>query len=175
MHAFLRASCSLGLRARERHCLLVRLQAKQELVSCQLLALTSWRCLLASVQVACATSSNKQQRWVEQLFLSTKSTRLVASAAQVLAVVTMNASRHSTKCSPRWTASKPQKALSCWLLPTALTSWMPHCCDQVDLIVRSSCRYQNQMNAWPFSKCTQSASAWVKMSIWTRWPKQLLA
>ena len=41
---------------------------------------------------------------------STRSTRSAASAARVSAVATTSASRRSTRCSPRWTASRPPRA-----------------------------------------------------------------
>ena len=110
VHEFQKESCSLGLRELVRHCLLARLLAKQELVSYPSLVLTSWRCSLVSAQAVCETSSSKQPKWVEQLFLSTKLTQSVVSAARVWAADMTNVNKHSIKCLPKWTASKPPKA-----------------------------------------------------------------
>ena len=52
---------------------------------------------------------------------STRSTRSAASEAPVSVVATTNVSRHSTRCSPRWMASRPQRASSSWRQRTAQT------------------------------------------------------
>ena len=64
----------------------------------------------ASVQAVCATCSIRPSVLRPLLYSLTRSTRWAVSAAQVLAAVTTSASRRSTSCSWKWTASLQTRA-----------------------------------------------------------------
>ena len=71
-------------------------------------ARTSWRCSSASAPPACATCSSRPSRTRRASSSSTRSTRSAASAAPASVAGTTSASRRSTSCSSRWTASTPR-------------------------------------------------------------------
>ena len=75
-------------------------------------ARTSWRCSWASAPAACETSSSRPASSAEPSSSSTRSTPSAASAAPAWAAATTSASRRSTRCSTRWTASRPPRASS---------------------------------------------------------------
>jgi len=66
----------------------------------------SSRCSSASARRACATCSSRRRSTRPASSSSTKSTRSAASAAPAWAAATTSASRRSTSCSSRWTASR---------------------------------------------------------------------
>ena len=66
---------------------------------------TSWRCSWAWAQAACATSSSRPRPRPRPSSSSTRSTRWAARGARASAAVTTSASRRSTSCWSRWTAS----------------------------------------------------------------------
>ena len=78
--------------------------------SCRSPAPTSWRCSSASAPAASATCSRTPASWAGPSSSSTRSTRSAASAAPASAAATTSASRRSTRCCPRWTASRPPRA-----------------------------------------------------------------
>ncbi len=60
------------------------------------------------------------------------------SAARALAAATTSASRRSTSCSSKWTASARIRASSSWRRRTAPTSSTPRCCARAASTVRST-------------------------------------
>jgi hypothetical protein len=71
---------------------------------------TSSRCSSAWARPACATCSRTPRRTRPASSSSMKSTRSAASAAPAWAAATTSASRPSTRCWSRWTASRPTSA-----------------------------------------------------------------
>ena len=55
-------------------------------------------------------------------------THLAATAVRASAARTMSVSRPSTRCSWRWTASRPTAESLCWRPPTGPTCWIRRCC-----------------------------------------------
>jgi hypothetical protein len=73
-------------------------------------ARTSSRCSSASGPPASATSSSRGRRMPPASSSSTRSTPSAGTGARASAVATTSASRRSTSCSSRWTASRPTRA-----------------------------------------------------------------
>ena len=63
---------------------------------------------------------------------------IAVSAARALAAATTSASRRSTSCSSKWTASVRIRASSSWRRRTAPTSSTPRCCARAASTVRST-------------------------------------
>ena len=72
----------------------------------------SSRCSSASARHGCATSSSRRSRTVPASSSSTRSTRLVGSAAPATAAATTSVNRPSISCSSRWTGSVTARASS---------------------------------------------------------------
>ena len=75
-----------------------------------ILGSTSSRCSSASAPRACATCSSRRRSTRRASCSSTRSTRSGAIAAPAWAAATTSASRRSTSCWSRWTASRPTRA-----------------------------------------------------------------
>ena len=100
-----RACCCSDRRAPARRCWPARSPARPAFRSSRSPARTSSRCSSASARRACATSSSRPRSPRPASSSSTRSTRSAASAAPAWAADTTSASRPSTSCSSRWTAS----------------------------------------------------------------------
>jgi len=100
-------------------------------------------------QAAFATCSNKRAKWARPSSSLTKSTPLAASAAQVSAADTTSVSKHSTRCSPKWTDSKQQKESSSWRPQTVPTFSTLHFCALVASTAKLLFRCQSSMNVLP--------------------------
>ena len=79
-------------------------EAKQACRLCPFPVRTLWKCLSAWAQAACAICLTRRRNMRRASFLSMKSTRWAADAAQAWAAATTSASRRSTSCSLKWTA-----------------------------------------------------------------------
>jgi cell division protease FtsH len=73
--------------------------------------LTSWKCSLASAPPGCATSSRAPESRRRPSFSSTRSTRSAVSEERGWAVATTSGNRPSTRCFPKWTASRRPRGL----------------------------------------------------------------
>ena len=95
-----------------------------------------------------------------EFYSSTRSTPWAAGEAQASAAATTSASRPSTSCWWRWTASARTPASSSWPPPTARTSWIPPCCVRAGSTARSisACRIPGA--ARPSSGCIPRTSPW---------------
>ena len=103
-----RACCSTARPAPARRCWRAPSRARRACRSTRSPARTSSRCSSASAPPACATCSSRPSRTPRASSSSTRSTRSAASAAPASAAATTSASRRSTSCSSRWTASTPR-------------------------------------------------------------------
>ena len=101
-----RASCSSVPRAPARRSSPGPSPVRPACRSCRSPARTSWRCSSASAPAGSATCSSPPARWVGPSSSSTRSTPSAASAAPASAAGTTSVSRRSTRCWPRWTASR---------------------------------------------------------------------
>ncbi len=81
---------------------------------------------------------------------------------------TTNASRRSTSCSPRWTASTRARASSCSRRPTAPRRSTPRCCAPAASTARSRSRCRTSASAPRSSRCTRAASSSATTSTSTR-------
>ena len=106
-----RASCWSAPRAPARRCWPAPSPARPACRSCRSPARTSWRCSSASAPAGSATSSRPPASRRRPSSSSTRSTPSAASAAPAWAAGTTSASRPSTRCSPRWTASTPSEGV----------------------------------------------------------------
>ena len=71
---------------------------------------------------------------------------------------TTSGSRRSTSCCPRWTASTPPPASSCWPRPTAPRCWTRRCCARAGSTARSPSRCRTSASGPPSWPCTAAAS-----------------
>ena len=94
-----------GPPAPARRCLRAPSPARRACRSTRWPAPTSSRCSLASAPRVCVTCSTRRRRTRRRLSSSTRSTPWAASAAPAWAAAMTSASRRSTSCSWRWTAS----------------------------------------------------------------------
>jgi hypothetical protein len=93
-----------------RRCWRAPSRARRRCRSSRSPARTSWRCSSASARRACATCSSRRRSRRPASSSSTKSTRSAAIAGPAWAVATTSASRPSTRCWSRWTASRVARA-----------------------------------------------------------------
>ena len=100
-----RACCWWARRAPARRCWRGPWPARPAVRSSRCPARTSSRCSWASARAACATCSSRARRTRRASSSSTRSTPWGAIAAPAWAAGTTSASRRSTSCSWRWTAS----------------------------------------------------------------------
>ena len=103
--AFPKACCCSARPAPAKRCWRGPSPAKRACRSSRFPAPISSRCSSASARPACATSSIKPRSRRRASCSSTRSTPSAASAAPAWAAVTTSASKRSTSCSSRWTAS----------------------------------------------------------------------
>ena len=75
---------------------------------------------------------------VRDLFEQAKKSAPAIGVARALAAATTSASRRSTSCSSKWTASVRIRASSSWRRRTAPTSSTPRCCARAASTVRST-------------------------------------
>ena len=87
---------------------------------------------------ACATCSSRARRTRRASSSSTRSTPWAGTAAPASAAGTTSASRRSTSCSSRWTASSRTRASSSWPRPTGPTCWTRRCCGRAASTAGSS-------------------------------------
>ena len=100
-----RACCSTARPAPARPCWPAPSPARPACRSTRSPAPTSSRCSSASAPPASATCSSRPRRTPRRSSSSTRSTPSAATAAPAWAAATTSASRPSTSCSSRWTAS----------------------------------------------------------------------
>lgn len=100
-----RVSCCTGRPVRVRRCSLARSRVRRASRSTRSPVPTSSRCSSASVPPVSVTSSSRPRRTLRRSSSSTRSTPSGGTAVPAWAAVTTSASRRSTSCSSRWTAS----------------------------------------------------------------------
>ncbi len=91
----------------------------------------SFKCSSASVPAESATCSKPPKRTAPRSSSSTKSMRSVVNVVPGWVAVTMNANKHSTKSSARWTGLAAIKPSSSSRRPTGPTCSTPPCCVRV--------------------------------------------
>ena len=124
-----RARCSSALPVPVKRCWPRPLRVKRRCRFSRSPALTLSRCSSASARAACATSSPRRRRSPPASSSSTRSTPSANPAtAAATAAATTSASRHSTSCSPKWTALTRARASSCLPRRTARRCSTRRCC-----------------------------------------------
>ena len=105
-----RACCCSARREPARRCSPRRSRARPGCRSSRSAAPTSSRCSSGSARRASATCSSRRRRRRRRSSSSTRSTRSAVIGVPVSVAVTTSASRRSTSCSSRWTASTRSRA-----------------------------------------------------------------
>ena len=131
---------------------------------------SSWRCSSAWAPAACATCSNRPRRARRAWSSSTRSTPSAASGGPDWAAATMSASRPSTSCWWRWTASIPTRGSSSSPPPTARISWTR--LSYVPAVSTGASSWTTRIAGagGRSSTCMCGANRWPTISIWKSWP-----
>ncbi len=161
------AACSWSARpAPARRCWPARSRARRAWCSSRSPGPASWSCSSASARPASVTCSSRPASAPPPSSSSTRSTPSdSAGPARAPSCPTTSASRRSTSCWPRWTASSRRPAWWSSRPPTGPRSSTRPCCGPAGSTARSRSRCRTSPNEPRFSPSTAAARSWPRT--WT--------